>query len=69
MPNIGRNVDAVEKQIGHAEDVRKMLFLNSRKAFLNCFLMGCGLGLFAKVLDSTDKEAARSTGGVKNGLP
>jgi hypothetical protein len=69
VPNVGRNVDTVKKQIGHAEDVGEMFFLNTRKALLNRFLMSCGLSLFSQVLNGTNKEASSATGGIKNGLP
>ncbi len=56
----------MQKEIGHAQDVGQMLFLDAGEAFLDRTLVGLGLGLFAKVLDGTNEEAAGAAGGVEN---
>ena len=59
VADVGGDVDAVEEQVGHAEDVRQVLFLDAREAVLDGALVGLGLGLLAQVLDGADEKAAR----------
>ena len=65
MPDVGRNVDTVQQEIGHAQHVRQVLLLNAGEAFLDSALIGLGLGLLAQVLDGADEEAAGAAGGVE----
>ena len=61
-------VDAVQEEIGHAQDVREVLFLDAGEAVLDGALVGGGLGLLAEVLDGADEEAAGAAGRVEDGL-
>ena len=63
----GGDVDAVQEEIGHAQDVREVLFLDAGEAVLDGALVGLGLGLFAQVLDGADEEAAGAAGWVEDG--
>ncbi len=66
MADVGGDVDAVQEEIGHAQDVREVLLLDTGEAVLDGALVGLGLGLLAQVLDGADEEAAGATGGIEN---
>ena len=66
VPDVGRDVDPVQEEIGHAQDVRQMLFLDASEALLNAALVCFRLRLLAKVLDGVDKEAASAARGIEN---
>lgn len=68
MVDVGRYVNAVQQQIGHAQDVRQVLFLDAGEAALNVAFMGLGLSLLAQMFDGADEEAAGAAGGVEDGL-
>ena len=68
VADVGGDVDAVQKQIGHAQDVRQVLLLDAGEAVLDGALVGLGLGLLAQVLDGADEEAAGAAGGVEDGF-
>jgi hypothetical protein len=58
----------VEQQVGHAQDVREVLFFDAGKAVLDDFFVGLGFGLAAQVLDGAGEEAAGAAGGIKEGF-
>ncbi len=68
VADVGGDVDAVQEEIGHAQDVREVLLLDAGEAVLNFPLVGLGLRLFAQVLDGADEEAAGAAGGIEDGL-
>ena len=68
VADVGGHVDAVQQQIGHAQDVRQVLLLDAGEAVLDGALVGLGLRLLAQVLDGADEEAAGAAGGVEDGL-
>ena len=68
VADVGGHVDAVQKEIGHAQDVRQVLLLDAGEAVLDGLLVGLGLGLLAQVLDGADEEAAGAAGRVENGF-
>jgi len=68
MPHVGGDVDAVQQQIGHAQDVRQVFFLDAGEALLDGAFVGLGLGLLAQVFDGANKKAARAAGGIEDGL-
>ena len=68
MADAGGDVDAMEEEVGHAEDVREVLLLDAGEALLDGALVLVGLGLFAEVFDDASEEAACPAGGVEDGL-
>ncbi len=66
MADIGRDVDAMQKEIGHAQHVRQVLLLDAGEAFLDGSLVDLGLCLLAQVLDGADEEAAGAAGGIED---
>ena len=68
VADVGGDVDAVQEEIGHAQDVREVLLLDPGEAVLDGALVGLGLRLLAQVLDGADEEAAGAAGGVEDGL-
>ena len=68
VPDVGGNVDAVQEEIGHAQDVGQVLLLNAGEAVLDGALVGLGLRLLAQLLDGADEEASGAAGGVEDGL-
>ena len=68
VADVGGDVDAVQEEIGHAQDVRQVLLFDAGEAVLDGALVGLGLGLLAEVLDGADEEAAGAAGGIEDGL-
>ena len=68
VADIGGDVDSVQEEIGHAQDVREVLLLDAGEAVLDGALVGLGLGLLPQMLDGADEEAAGAAGGVEDGL-
>ena len=68
MANVGRHVDAVQEEIGHAQDVRQVLLFDAGEAVLDGAFVGFGLRLLAEVLDGANEEATGAAGGVEDGL-
>jgi hypothetical protein len=58
VTDVGRDVDAVEHEVGHAEHVRQVLLLDAGEAVLNGAFVGLGPGLLTKVLNGADEESA-----------
>jgi len=65
VADVGGNIDAVEEEIGEAEDVREVLLLNAGEAFLDGGLVYVELCLFPQVADEAGDEAAGAGGGIK----
>ena len=59
VADVGRNVDAVQQQVGHAEQVRQVLLLDAGEALLNGCSSSSRLGLLAEVLDGADVGSRR----------
>jgi hypothetical protein len=49
MADAGGDVDTMEEEVGHAEDVREMLFLDAGEALLVGALVLVGQGLIASL--------------------
>lgn len=64
MHDLAGHFDAVQQQVGDAQHVRELLFLDAANAVLqHGFLVGV-VHLFAQVLDGADEEAAGAGGRV-----
>jgi len=68
VTDVGGDVDAVQEEIGHAQDVGEVLLLDAGEAVLDGALVGLGPGLLAQVLDGADEETAGAAGGIEDGL-
>jgi hypothetical protein len=66
VADVAGHLDAVQQQVGDAQHVRHLLFLDAANAVLqHGFLLGV-VHLFAQVLDGADEEAAGAGGGVEH---
>ena len=54
VADVGRHIDAVQQQIGHAQDMRQVFLLDAGETVLDEAFVGFGLGLLAQVLDGAD---------------
>ncbi len=68
VTNVRGDIDAVQHQVGHAENMRQVLLLDARKTVLDGALVGFGLGLLAQMFDGADKKASGATRGIEDGF-
>ncbi len=68
VQDLAGNFDAVQQQVGHAQHVRQLLFLDPANAGLQQGLVLGVVDLLAQVLDGADQKAARARGGVHHGF-
>ena len=68
VADIARHLDAVEHQVGHAQQVRQLLLLHAQDAGLQQRLLLGVAHLLAQVLDGAHQKAARASGGVEHAL-
>ena len=68
VADVGRDINAMQQQIGHAQHVRQVLFLDAGKTVLDDALVIGGLGLLAQMLDGARQEAAGAAGGIEDGF-
>ena len=68
VPDLDRDIDAVQHHVRYAEEVRHRLLLDSVDRALEQFLVLRGLHGLPDILDSTRKESAGPTGRVQDRL-
>ena len=68
VADVGGHVNAVQQQVGHAQDIRQVLLLDPGKAVLDGTFVSLGFRLFTQVLDGADQEAAGTAGRVEDAL-